>query len=110
MYSLSPTGQQRWKFTEPDFGILKDPIVNPAGTLVIAGGQQNYGEIGYFETVNASKGTMRWKQSVGKDPATGNPVVPYSRARFSADGTMAFASAIVLGIEDHSFLFGIKTN
>ena len=110
MYSLSPTGQQRWQFTEPGFGILRDPIVNSAGTLVIAGGQPNYGEIGYFEAVNASKGTMRWKQSVGTDPATGKPVVPYSRARFSADGSMAFASAIVLGVYDHSFLFGIKTN
>jgi outer membrane protein assembly factor BamB len=110
MYSLSPTGQQRWKFTEPAFGILNDPIVNPAATLVIAGGQPNYGQVGYFEAVNASNGTMLWKQSVGKDPATGKPVVPYSRARFSADGRMAFASAIVAGVNDHSFLFGIKTN
>ena len=43
MYSLTPAGQQRWKFTEPGLGILTDPIVNPAGTLVLAGGQPNYG-------------------------------------------------------------------
>jgi outer membrane protein assembly factor BamB len=110
MYSLSPTGQQRWKFTEPGFGILTDPIVNPAGTLVIAGGQPNYGQVGYFEAVNASNGTLLWKQSVGKDPKSGNPIVPYSRSRFSADGSMAFATAIVAGTYDHSFLFGISTN
>jgi hypothetical protein len=46
---------------------------------------------------------------VGKNPASGKPVVPYSRARFSADGTMAYASAIALRIYDHSFLFGVKT-
>lgn len=109
MYKLSPTGQQLWKFTEPGFGILNAPIANPAGTVVLAGGQPNYGRVGYFEAVNTSTGTPMWKQSVGKDPASGKPVVPYSRARFSADGTMAFASAIVLGVDDHSFLFGIKT-
>jgi outer membrane protein assembly factor BamB len=109
MYSLNASGQLRWSFTEPKFGILNDPIVNPAGALVLAGGQPNYGMVGYFEAVNASKGTKVWKQRVGTDPASGNPVVPYSRARFSADGSMAFASAIVLGIYDHSFLFGINT-
>src|SRR2546425_62696 len=109
MYSLSPTGQQRWKFTEPGFGILKDPIVNPAGTVVLAGGQPNYGKPGYFEAVNASNGTLLWKQGVGKDPGSGKPVVPYSRARFSVDGTLAFASAIVSGVYGHSFVFGIKT-
>jgi outer membrane protein assembly factor BamB len=110
MYSLSTTGQQRWKFTDPKLGILYDPIVNPAGTVVIAGGQPNYGMVGYFEAVNATNGTMLWKQGVGKDPASGKPVVPYSRARFSADGSMAFASAIALGIYDHSFLFGLNTD
>jgi outer membrane protein assembly factor BamB len=109
MYSLNASGQLRWSFTEPKFGILNDPIVNPAGTLVLAGGQPNYGMVGYFEAVNASNGTKAWKQRVGTDPASGNPVVPYSRARFSTDGSMAFASAIVLGIYDHSFLFGIRT-
>ena len=110
MYALSPDGQQRWKFTEPGLGILYDPIVNPGGTVVIAGGQPNYGEIGFFESINASNGTLLWKRSMGTDPATGQPVVPFSRARFSADGNMAFASAIVLGVYDHSFLFGVKTN
>jgi outer membrane protein assembly factor BamB len=110
MYSLTPGGQQRWKFTEPVTGILNAPIVNPAGTVVLAGGQPNYGMVGYFEAVNASTGTFLWKQSAGKDPGSGKPVVPNSRARFSADGSMAFASAIALGIYDHSFLFGIKTN
>jgi outer membrane protein assembly factor BamB len=109
MYSLTPTGQQRWKFTEPGFGILNDPIVNPAGTVVLAGGQPNYGRVGYFEAVKASTGTFLWKQSVGKDPASGKPVVPFSRARFSSDGSLAFASAIALGIYDHSFLFAVKT-
>jgi hypothetical protein len=28
----------------------------------------------------------------------------------SADGTMAFASAIALGVYGHSFLFGIRTS
>jgi outer membrane protein assembly factor BamB len=110
MYSLTPGGQQRWSFTEPRFGILNDPIANPAGTAVLAGGQPNYGMVGYFEAVNASDGTLLWKQSVGRDPASGKPVVPFSRARFSSDGSMAFASAIALGIYDHSFLFGIKAN
>ncbi len=32
--------------------------------------------------------------------------MPYSRARFSGDGTMAFAGAIALGVY---VLFGIKT-
>jgi outer membrane protein assembly factor BamB len=110
MYSLTPDGAQRWKFTEPQAGILNDPIVNPAGTVVLAGGQPNYGMVGYFEAVNASTGTLLWKQSVGKDPRSGKAVVPYSRARFTADGSMAFASAIALGIYDHSFLFGIRTS
>jgi len=110
MYSLTPAGQQRWKFVEPTSGILNDPIVNPTGTLVIAGGQPNYGMVGYFEAVNAANGSFLWKQSVGRDPATGKPVVPMSRARFAADGSMAFASAIALGVYDHSFLFGIRTN
>lgn len=109
MYSLSPSGAQRWKFTEPGFGILHDPIVNPTGTVVLAGGQPNYGMVGYFEAINASNGTLLWKQGVGKDPGSGKPLLPYSRARYSADGSMAFASAIALGIYDHSFLFGIKT-
>jgi hypothetical protein len=65
--------------------------------------------VGYFEAVNAATGSLAWKQTVGKDPATGRPVVPYSRSRFSADGTMAFASAIASGVYDHSFLFGINT-
>ena len=60
--------------------------------------------------MKASNGTFMWKQGVGRDPSTGKPMVPYSRARFSADGTMAFASAIALGVYDHSFLFGIKTS
>ena len=60
--------------------------------------------------MNASNGTPRWKQSVGRDPATGKPVVPMFRARFEQDGSMAFASAIALGVYDHSFLFGLRTN
>ena len=83
--------------------------MNPTGTVVLAGGQPNYGMVGYFEAINASNGTLLWKQGVGKDPGSGKPLLPYSRARFSADGSMAFASAIALGIYDHSFLFGIKT-
>jgi outer membrane protein assembly factor BamB len=110
MYSLSPTGHQRWKFTEPGLGILYDPIVNPAGNMVLAGGQPNYGRVGYFEAVKASTGAFLWKQSVGKDPGSGKPVVPYSRVRFTPDGSMAFGSAIALGIYDHSFLFALKTN
>lgn len=109
LYSLAPNGTQRWKFTEPSFGILDGPIVNPAGTVVLAGGQPNYGMVGYFEAVNAANGSFLWKQSAGKDPRSGKPVVPMSRARFSPDGSMAFASAIALGIYDHSFLFGVRT-
>jgi outer membrane protein assembly factor BamB len=109
MYSLTPGGQQRWKFTEPNFGILNAPIVNPAATMVLAGGQPNYGMVGYFEAVKASNGTQLWKQTVGKDPVSRKAIVPNSRARFSADGSMAFASAIALGIYDHSFLFGVRT-
>lgn len=110
LYSLTPGGVQRWKYTEAGFGILNDPIVNPAGTVVLVGGQPNYGMVGYFEAVNASTGTLLWKQTVGTDPLTRKNVVPFSRARFSADGSMAFASAIALGVYDHSFLFGLKTN
>ena len=109
-YSLRPDGTQRWKFTAPGFGILEDPIVNPAGTLVIAGGQANYGEPGYFQAVSAASGKFLWNQLLGADPASGQPVVPYSRARFSSDGTRAYASAIVLGIYDHSFLFAVRTS
>jgi outer membrane protein assembly factor BamB len=110
MYSLKPGGQQRWKFTEPGGGILNDPIVNPSGTVVLAGGQPNYGRVGYFEAVDAATGTFLWKKRVGRDPDSRSPIVPYSRARFSADGSKAFASAIALGVYDHSFLFGIRTN
>ena len=53
---------------------------------------------------------------VGGNPASMYSLTPggqqrwtFSRARFSADGSMAFASAIALGVYDHSFLFGIKT-
>jgi len=109
LYSLSADGQQRWKFTQPGFGILYDPIVNPSGTVVITGGQPNYGEMGYFEAINATNGALLWKHNMGLDPASGMPIVPFARARFSADGKMAFANAIVLGVYDHSFLFGINT-
>jgi outer membrane protein assembly factor BamB len=109
LYSLKPGGQQRWRFTEPDFGILDDPTVNPAATMVLAGGQPNYGMVGYFEGINAKNGRFLWRKNVGRDPASGSPIVPYSRARFSADGAMAFASAIALGVYDHSFLFGVRT-
>jgi outer membrane protein assembly factor BamB len=109
MYSLRPNGTQRWKFTEPQSGILNDPIVNPAGTLVMAGGQQNYGQPGYFEAVNAATGTLVWKQNLANDRASGQPVVPYSRTRFSIDGAQAYATAIVAGVYDHSFLFALRT-
>src|SRR3989442_13267444 len=66
-------------------------------------------QAGVFRSGEPSNGTLLWKQGVGKDPGSGKPVVPYSRALFSADGTLAFASAIVSGVYDHSFVFGLKT-
>jgi hypothetical protein len=110
LYRLSPAGTQKWKFTEPDMGILNDPIVNPAGSLVLMGGQPNYGQPGYFEAVRARRGKLAWKQDLGLDPGSGQPIVPFSRSRFSSDGITAFASAIVLGVYDYSFLYGLATS
>jgi hypothetical protein len=109
MYALNQNGSQKWKFIEPVGGILQDPIANPAGTLVLTGGQPNYGMAGYFEAVNAANGTFAWKQNLGKDGASRRPIVPFSRIRFAPDGSQAYGSAIISGVYDRSFLYGMST-
>jgi IPT/TIG domain/PQQ-like domain len=106
LYALSPKLVQLWKYT--DSGILQDPIASPLGTLVFVAGQPNYGQPGFFSAVGARRGRLLWKVSLPLE--NGLPIYPFSRARFSPDGTKAYISAIISGVYDHSFLYAVSTS
>ena len=107
LYALNPTGTQKWRYTEN--GILNDPVASLLGTLILTGGQPNYGQPGFFDAVNATTGKLLWKANLPLD--NGSPIVPFSssRPRFSTNGKTAYAPTITLGVYDHSFLYAIKT-
>ncbi|HKO35862.1 MAG TPA: Ig-like domain-containing protein, partial [Pyrinomonadaceae bacterium] len=116
LHRVSPEdGSVVWTFI--DGGVLQDPVASPDDRLALMGGRISYGEPGFFVAV-AGDGRLLWKQQLPTEPGFGTygQVVPFSRARFTADGHTAYIAADVAGDNAsstnpvYSFFYALDTS
>lgn len=110
LYSLTPAPSVR--FVAPCLlpqGPVPGPIVSPSGELVLAGGQQTYGQPGLIQGFSTANGTLLFEIDIPKEP-DGTCAVPYARARFTRSGDRAYIPAVQLCLAPpvyHSWLYAI---
>ncbi|MDQ3116420.1 MAG: hypothetical protein M3Q86_07390 [Verrucomicrobiota bacterium] len=110
LYSLTPTPSVR--FVAPCLlpqGPVPGPIVSPTGALVLAGGQDTYGQPGLIQAFSTADGALLFEINIPKEP-DGTCAVPYARARFTRSGDRAYIPAVQLCLappEYHSWLYAI---
>lgn len=104
--AVKPNGSVRW--TVSDDLIVDQPIVNKAGTLVVAGAR-NFGEPGFVRGYAATNGAIRWTVPLGVENG-GNQILD-ARPRFSNDDRTVYVGTAVLGgspDDSFSYLYAIK--
>ena len=104
--ALKPNGTVRW--TVSDELIVDQPVVNEAGTLVVAGAR-NFGEPGFIRGYAATNGAIRWTVPLGT--ANGGNQILGARPRFSNDDRTVYVGTSVLGgspDDAFSYLYAIK--
>ncbi len=102
--SITPTGQQRWTFS--DGSIIDRPAVSPDGSVVVAGSRPNFGEPGSVRGWNAATGALQWQVDLPNE--NGGYQIAYTPLRFSADSKTAyFGTAILGGGDEYSFVYAV---
>jgi hypothetical protein len=107
--ALNSNGQVKWSVS--DGSIVDQPIVNHAGTLVVAGGRPNFGEPGFVRAYAATTGAIRW--TVPLESVNVGYQILFARPRFSNDDRTVYIGTAVLGgsaTDELSYLYALKTN
>jgi hypothetical protein len=106
LYAVNPNGTERWHVT--DSGIIEQgPVVNPANTLMVVGGQITYGQPGLIQAYSTA-GVLLWTEQL--PPENNEQIVPYARARYSPDGLVAYLPTATLGLsqDDYSYIYAVR--
>jgi len=104
--AVNPNGTVRWSVA--DSLIVDQPVVNKAGTLVVAGAR-NFGEPGFVRGYAATNGAIRWTVPLGVENG-GNQILD-ARPRFSNDDRTVYVGTAILGgspDDSFSYLYAIK--
>lgn len=107
LYAVNPDGTQRWHVVDPGI-IERGPVVDLGNTLMVVGGVPNYGQPGFIKGYSISA-ELLWQVDLPKEQSEN--IVPYSCARLSADGSVAYVGTASLGFgqEEFSYLYAIAT-
>lgn len=70
LYSLTPTGTQRWVYRGATLGTSSSPALSPDGRTVYFGGYD-----GKLHAVDTASGTARWVFTLGKEVRASSPAV-----------------------------------
>lgn len=109
LHAVGANGRQKWQFF--DGSLIQDPIVSPLGNIVCAGGLPEFGVPGFIRGFSTKQGNLLWNVAMGV--VNGGNEVPYTRPRFSADGSALYIGSAVLGPapgDEFCHLFSVKTN
>jgi len=104
--AFNPNGTQRWVLNE---NTIYDFLnINAQNSVLFVGGRITYGSPGFFEAIGM-RGSPQWKVQLPFE--NGAYIIPYSRARFSADGQTAYAGTAGNGYatDPYSYLYALAT-
>jgi outer membrane protein assembly factor BamB len=106
--AVKPTGQLLW--TVSDGSIIDQPIVNKAGTLIVAGVRPEFGVPGFVRGYAAVNGAVRFAVALGSE--NGGNQIAFTRPRFSTDDRTVYVGTAILGgnaADPYSYLYAIRT-
>ncbi len=109
-HAVNPDGSEKWTYNHPD--TLINPVVDPAGETIVIGGAGDGFDPGFFLAIDAATGTPMWEVELPflyPNPWDVVKVSPQGRARFTPDGSVAYAMAIgPSGSPGHGFIYALQ--
>jgi hypothetical protein len=103
--AFNSTGTQRWALNE---NTIYDFLnINAQNNVLFVGGRVTYGAPGFFEAVSTS-GSALWQLQLPHE--NGSYIIPYTRARFSADGQTAYAGTAgnSYATDPYSYIYALQ--
>jgi len=100
-----------WQYS--DGTIMYYPTVSPLNDIVVTGGTQTFGDVGFIKAIRTGSGQLAWSVPL---PGAFYPeprVVPVHHPRFTPDGKTVYVSTTILaGNENdpHSYLYAVANN
>jgi len=100
-----------WQYS--DGTIMYYPTVSPLNDIVVTGGVETFGDLGFIKAIRTGNGQLAWKVSL---PGAFYPeprVVPVHHPRFTPDGKTVYVSTTILAgneSDPHSYLYAVANN
>lgn len=104
------TGAVLWRIAS--VGGRVGPTVSPLNDVVLVAGQPNFGMPGFFKAFTTG-GQLLWQLDMEGTPYPGPFEAPFTRGRFSADGTTVYIATIISGEpvdNQHCYVYALQTS